>query len=399
MGIVFEARQRSLDRIVAVKMIRAGRFAGKEDVRRFQNEAEAVAKLDHPHIVPVYEVGEHEGDSYFSMKRIDGTSLASRLGGFLDRPREAARLVATVAQAIYHAHQRGVLHRDLKPSNILLDAKGEPHVTDFGLAKRLDGTGDVETTHTGAILGTPAYMAPEQASGQRSLVTTATDVYGLGALLYALLTGHAPFRGESVADTLLQVRERSPEPIRKSNVKVPRDLETISARCLEREPRRRYASANAVAHDLELWLRGEPITARPVGKLERGWMWCRRNPLVAGLIASVAMALILGTTVSTVFAVRASNQAWTERIVRNLAETAEKDNRKARDEIEGNFVRNLIRPLDAGSDADDVLGPSEVEALWELAGHGAESLGLRLLDEATRASMTTRQLCAAPSRP
>jgi len=394
MGIVFEARQRSLDRIVALKMIRAGRFAGDDDLRRFRNEAEAVAKLDHPHIVPVYEVGEHEGHNYFSMKRIDGTSLAANLSGYRDRPREAARLVAAVAKALHHAHQRGVLHRDLKPSNILLDAKGEPHLTDFGLAKRLEGPGAAETTRTGAILGTPAYMAPEQASGRRGEVTTATDVYGLGALLYALLTGHAPFRGESVADTLLQVRERSPEPIRRSNAMVPRDLETICRRCLEREPRRRYASADAVAEELERWLRGEPITARPVGTLERGWMWCRRNPVVAGLIGAVAVALIMGTAVSTVFAVRASNRARAERIERIRAENAEKDTRKARGEIEGTFARSLLRPLDPAGDAKDALAPTEVESLWELAGYGSESLRLRLLDEATRSPMTTRQLCA-----
>ncbi|MFI5456287.1 MAG: protein kinase [Isosphaerales bacterium] len=394
MGIVYEARQRSLDRIVALKMIRAGRFAGEEDLRRFRNEAEAVAKLDHPHIVPVYEVGEHEGHHYFSMKRIDGTSLAANLSGYRDRPREAARLVATVAKALHHAHQRGLLHRDLKPSNMLLDAKGEPHLTDFGLAKRLQGPGAAETTRTGAILGTPAYMAPEQASGQRGEVTTATDVYGLGALLYALLTGHAPFRGESVADTLLQVRERSPEPIRISNAKVPRDLETICVRCLEREPRRRYASADAVAEELERWLSGEPITARPVGKLERGWMWCQRNPVVAGLIGAVVVVLITGTAVSTVFAVRASNRAQAERIERIRAENAEKDTRKARDEIEGTFARSLLRPLDLAGDAKEVLSPTEVEALWELAGHGSGLLGLRLVDEATRSPMTTRQLCA-----
>ncbi len=164
MGIVFEARQRSLNRIVAIKMIRAGRFAGEDDLRRFQNEAEAVAQLDHPHIVPVYEVGAHEGHNYISMKRIDGTSLAANLSGYRDRPRKSAQLVATMAQALHHAHQRGVLHRDLKPSNILLDARGEPHLSDFGLAKRLDGPGAVETTRSGVILGTPAYMAPEQAS-------------------------------------------------------------------------------------------------------------------------------------------------------------------------------------------------------------------------------------------
>ncbi len=403
MGVVFEARQRSLNRIVALKMIRAGRFAGDDDLRRFRNEAEAVAKLDHPHIVPVYEVGDHAGHSYFSMKRIEGTSLASRLGELRDRPREAARLVATVARALHHAHQRGVLHRDLKPSNVLLDATGEPHLTDFGLAKRLEGPGAAETTRTGAILGTPAYMAPEQASGQRGEVTTATDVFGLGALLYALLSGHAPFRGESVADTLVQVRECSPEPIRKSNPKVPRDLETICVRCLDREPRRRYASADAVAEELGRWLNGEPITARPAGKLERGWMWCRRNPLVAALTAAVAAVLILSTAVSTVFAVRESNRARAERTERIRAENAEEDTRKARDDIEGTFAQSLIQPLDAEGDATEVgywvvgsnwKGQLEVEALWELAGHAAESLGFRLLDEATRAPMTTRQLCA-----
>ncbi len=375
-------------------MMCAGRFAGDEDRRRFRNEAEAVATLDHPHIVPVYEVGEYDGASYFSMARIEGTSLAGRLGAFLDRPREAARLAATVAQALDHAHQRGVLHRDLKPSNILIDARGEPHLTDFGLAKRLEGAGAAETTRTGAILGTPAYMAPEQAGGRRGEVTTATDVYGLGALFYALLTGHAPYRGESVADTLVQVRERAPEPIRQSNVKVPLDLGTICMRCLEREPRRRYASADAVAEELKRWLNGEPITARPVGTLERGWMWCRRNPLVAGLTASVAVALILGTAVSTVFASRASNQARTERIMRDRAENAEKDLRTVREEIEGAFARHLIRPLDAGSDANHVLGPLEVEALWDLAGHGSGALRLHFLDEATRAPMATRELCA-----
>ena len=320
MGIVYEARQNSLDRIVALKMIRAGRFAGAEDKRRFRNEAEAVANLDHPHIVPVYEVGEHEGHNYFSMKRIEGSSLADNVPGYRDRPRDAARLVATVAQALHHAHQRGVLHRDLKPSNILLDARGEPHLTDFGLAKRLEGPGRAETTRTGAILGTPAYMAPEQASGQRGEVTTATDIYGLGALLYALLTGHAPFRGESVADTLVQVREGSPELIRKANVKVPRDLETIGMRCLEREPRRRYASADAVAEELEHWLEGEPIAARPVGRLERGWLWCRRNRMVAALTASVAAVLILSTVVSSVFAMRESDRARAEHIERIRAE-------------------------------------------------------------------------------
>jgi serine/threonine protein kinase len=396
MGIVFEARQRSLNRIVALKMIRAGRFAVDDDLRRFRNEAEAVARLDHPHIVPVYEVGEHEGHHYFSMKRIDGASLASRLDEFGDRPREAARLVLTVAQALHHAHQRGVLHRDVKPSNIVLDAKGEPHLTDFGLAKRVEGPGAAETTRSGAILGTPAYMAPEQASAQRGEVTTATDVYGMGAVLYALLTGHAPFRGESVADTLVQVREGSPEPIRRSKPKLSRDLETICLRCLAKDPRRRYASADALAEELGRWLRGEPIVARPVGRLERGWMWCSRNPLVASLIASIAAALFVGTTVSTVFALRASNRARAERKERIRAENAETDAKNARDQIEATLARSLIRPLDPEAEYEekDVLPPIETDAFWELAGNGSGSLGLRYLHEATRDPMSTRQLCA-----
>jgi hypothetical protein len=274
----------------------------------------------------------------------------------------------------------------------LLDAKGEPHLTDFGLAKRIDGDG--ELTRTGAVLGTPAYMAPEQATGRRGEVTVATDVYGLGALLYALLTGHTPFRGEGLADTLVQVREGSPEPIRRANARVPRDLETIGMRCLEREPRRRYASAEAVAEELGRWLRGEPIVARPAGKLERGWMWCRRNPVVAGLIAAVAAVLILSTAVSTAFAVRESDRARAAGQERRRAESAEADARKARDAIEGTFARSLIEPLDAGGDAGETLGAFEVEALWELAGDGPGSLGLRFLDEAARVQETARQLCA-----
>ena len=242
-----------------------------------------------------------------------------------------------MARAVHHAHERGVLHRDLKPSNVLLDPHGEPHLTDFGLAKRLEA-GAAELTGTGAILGTPAYMAPEQAGGQRGEVTTATDVYGLGALLYALLTGHAPFRGESVADTLVQVRGGSPEPVNKSNAKVPRDLETVCMRCLEREPAGRYASADAVADDLERWIKGEPIAARPVGKLERGLMWCRRNPAVAGLTASVAAALILGTSISTVLAFRANDQARAERRQRDQAENAENEARNALDQNQGTYA-------------------------------------------------------------
>jgi hypothetical protein len=201
MGVVYKARDLSLNRNVALKMLQAGMLASDDDLRRFQNEAEAVAALDHPHIVPIFEVGRYEEQRYLSMKLIDGPSLDHRLGEYSNHPETAARLVATVAEAVHHAHQRGILHRDLKPSNILIDGQGQPHVTDFGLAKRVEE--DSEVTQSGAILGTPAYMSPEQASGKRrGAITTATDVYGLGAVLYALLTGRGPFAGESVAETL-----------------------------------------------------------------------------------------------------------------------------------------------------------------------------------------------------
>jgi WD40 repeat protein/tetratricopeptide (TPR) repeat protein len=305
MGIVYKARQLSLNRPVALKMIRAARFASADEVRRFQNEAEAVARLDHPHIVPIFEVGKFEDQHYFSMKLIAGESLDKRLKDFVSDPRRAARLVAVVAGAVHHAHQRGILHRDLKPANILVDSEGLPHVTDFGLAKRVEG--DSELTQSGAIIGTPAYMAPEQASGKRGSVTTATDVYGLGAILYALLTGRAPFGGNSVPDTLEQVRERPPESPRKLNPRVPRDLEVICLKCLEKDPRRRYASADVLAEDLKRWLAGEPIEARPVSSTAKFWMWCRRNPVVAGASGLIAASLV-GVAVLSLFYARQQNQ-------------------------------------------------------------------------------------------
>ena len=241
MGVVYEARQVSLNRPVALKMVMAGLLAGDAELRRFRNEAEAVALLDHPGVVPIYEVGEHDGQHYFSMKLVPGGSLVPLLRRYQADARAAARLVAEAAEAVAHAHARGILHRDLKPANILVDEEGHPHVTDFGLAKKVEA--DVELTQSGAILGTPAYMSPEQASGRRGAVTTASDVYGLGAVLYALLTGRAPFGGESVVETIDAVRSRLPEPPRRLNAAVPRDLETICLRCLEKDPRRRYATA------------------------------------------------------------------------------------------------------------------------------------------------------------
>jgi tetratricopeptide (TPR) repeat protein len=289
MGVVYEAMQVSLNRPVALKMIRAGVLAGDAELRRFQNEAEAVAALDHPGIVPLHEVGECDGQRYFSMKLVAGGSLATRLNAYRDDPRAAAVLVAEAAEAVHHAHQRGILHRDLKPANILIDEQGHPHITDFGLARRVEG--DSELTESGAILGTPAYMAPEQASGHRGVVTTASDIYGLGAVLYALLAGKAPFGGESLVETLDAVRGRPPEPPSRFNGRVPRELEVICLKCLEKDPARRYATAQDLADDLRRWLVGEPITARPVGRAMRVWMWGRRNPALAALAAGLVVAL------------------------------------------------------------------------------------------------------------
>ena len=293
MGVVYKAHQVSLNRPVALKMIKAGVLADSAELSRFQNEAEAVALLDHPGIVPVYEVGDHDGQRYFSMRLIVGDNLAERITAFKDNPKAAAKLLAEAAQAVHHAHMRGILHRDLKPANILVDTECHPHVTDFGLAKRVEA--DVEMTATGAILGTPAYMSPEQAAGHRGTITTATDIYGLGAILYALLTGKAPFGGASIMETLDAVQNRLPESPTRLNSRVPRDLETICLKCLEKEPQRRYASVRALAEDLERWLDGHPISARPVSASVRAWMWCRRNKIVAGLLAA-SVLLAMGAT-------------------------------------------------------------------------------------------------------
>jgi serine/threonine-protein kinase len=234
------------------------------------------------------------------MKLVSGASLDKKLARYVADPKAAARLVKTAAEAVHHAHQRGILHRDLKPSNILLDDRGEPYISDFGLAKRIEGDG--ELTVSGAIVGTPAYMAPEQASGQRGAVTTVTDVYGLGAVLYSLLTGRAPFQGVSLADVLEQVRERLPEAPSRLNSRTPRDLEIISLKCLEKEPWRRYGSAEALADDLGRYVAGEPITARPAGTLERLWLWSKRNRRLAGALGSAAAALVAVAVIALLLA-------------------------------------------------------------------------------------------------
>lgn len=289
MGLVYKARQKNAGRLVALKLIRAERLTSESDVQRFRNEAEAAAQLDHPHIVPVYEVGSRQGHFFFSMKLIEGGGLDEQLARFRDDLPGVARLVAKVARAVHHAHQRGILHRDLKPSNILLDQDGQPHVSDFGLAKRVEA--DASLTQTGAIVGTPSYMAPEQTSGRKGTVTTATDVYGLGAVLYALLTGRPPFEGDTVLETLEQVRQREPERPSKTNAGLDRELEAVCLKCLEKDPGRRYASAEGLAEDLERWLRGEPVAARPPGWAERLWRWMRRHWLAVGSVIGLLLAL------------------------------------------------------------------------------------------------------------
>ncbi len=288
MGVVYRARQVSLNRIVALKMILAGQLASLEDVARFHREAEAAANLDHPNIVPIYEVGEHEGQHYFSMKLIEGGSLAEGVakregrGASKEDQKKATELVATIARAVHHAHQRGILHRDLKPGNILLEANGKPSVTDFGLARRVEN--DAGHTRTGSIVGTPSYMPPEQARSEKVL-TTGVDIYSLGAILYELLTGRPPFRAETPLDTIMQVLDCEPERPRKLNPQIDPDLETICLKCLAREPAKRYGSAEALADDLGHWQAGEPIAARPAGLFESFWKWARRKPLQAALFA------------------------------------------------------------------------------------------------------------------
>lgn len=306
MGIVYEALHVRLDRPVALKMVRSGLLAGPQELRRFQNEAQSVARLDHPNIVQIFEVGEHNGQSFLSMRLVTGGSLLSELDKFRDNPRRAVELMVQIVDAISHAHMRGVLHRDLKPANILLDEAGHPHITDFGLAKQVES--DIEITQSGAIVGTPSYMAPEQASGNRAAITTATDVYGLGAVFYALLTAKAPFTRDSVVETLDAVRHVEPDRPSKITSAIPRDLETICLKCLEKDPARRYASARALADDLNAWLESRPIAARRVRAAERTWLWCKRKPALAALVATAGLALI-GGGAGIIFVQASANKA------------------------------------------------------------------------------------------
>ncbi len=314
MGVVYRARQVKANRLVALKMILSGTHASDEDLARFRTEAEAVAHVQHPNVVQVFEVGEHRGRPFFSLELCEAGGLDRKLNGTPIPPNEAAALVEKLARAIQSAHDKGVVHRDLKPANVLLTAAGVPKITDFGLAKRLDEQG---LTLTGAIMGTPSYMAPEQAEGKKE-VGPAADIYALGAILYDCLTGRPPFKSSSAFDTIAQVIKEEPIPISRLINGTPRDLETICSKCLEKAPASRYPSAGALADDLARFLRGEAIHARPVGTLERAAKWVRRNPAVAGLTATTALALLLGAGVALGLAVYALGQA-------DLAETKAKD--------------------------------------------------------------------------
>ena len=290
MGVVYKATQLSLKRPVALKMILAGQYAGVQDLLRFRTEAEAVACLQHPNIVQIYEVGICDRLPFLALELVEGPSLAQQIAGRPQPPRQAAMLIETLARAIDHAHQRGVVHRDLKPANVLLTAEGTPKISDFGLAKQIE-TGSCQT-RTGAIVGTPDYMAPEQAAGRVRDVAEAADIYALGAVLYESLTGRAPFNAPTALETLQQVVTHEPVPPRRVQPKLPRDLETICLKCLRKEPGRRYATAAELADDLRRFLQDEPIRARPVGRGERSWRWCRRKPALAALIATISFMLL-----------------------------------------------------------------------------------------------------------
>src|SRR5437773_569849 len=287
-GVVFRARQKSLNRTVALKVISLGQWARKAHVKRFRLEAEAAARLEHPGIVPIHEVGERDGSCYFSMKFVEGGQLDEVIRRTPMPIRQAAELIAKVARTVHYAHEHRILHRDIKPGNILLDAKGEPHLTDFGLARLVESESSV--THTLDVLGTPSYMAPEQAVGNNAAVSSVTDVYGLGAVLYQLLTGQPPFAGGATYETIKLLLDTEPKKPRLLNPKIDRDLSTICLKCLDKDPERRYPSALALAEDLERWLKHEPILARRTGVFARGGKWVQRNPTSAVLVASL-MAL------------------------------------------------------------------------------------------------------------
>jgi len=339
MGVVYKARQVALNRVVALKMVLSGAHASQHQLERFRTEAEAIARFQHPHIVQIYEVGERDGLPFFSLEHLPGGSLSDQIKREPQPADGAARIAAQLARGIQYAHDHGIAHRDLKPANILFDGDGVPKITDFGLAKKLEA-GAASHTQSGTIVGSPSYMAPEQARGDVHDVGPSADVYSLGAILYEMLTGRPPFLGSSLVETLEQVRSKEPVPPRELVPKVPRDVETIALKCLQKEPAKRYGSAGELADDLDRFRAGKPILARPVSSMERAVRWCKRNPRIAGLTAAVVISLIVGTIVSTVLAIgmaRERNQKEAERIraeeARVVAEAATVQAKKNAEEV------------------------------------------------------------------
>jgi tRNA A-37 threonylcarbamoyl transferase component Bud32 len=395
MGVVYQARQTKLHRLVALKMILAGGHAGAADLARFQTEAEAIARLQHPNIVQVHEVGEHEGKPFLALEFCSGGSLEKKLNGTPLPPREAAQLIETLARAMDAAHRQHVVHRDLKPANVLLTGDGTPKITDFGLAKQLDAASH---TQTNAILGTPSYMAPEQAGARSKDIGPATDVYALGAILYELLTGRPPFKAATPLDTVLQVVSDEPVPPTQLQSKTPRDLETICLKCLHKEPGKRYATAAALADDLRRFQAGEPIQARPVGRVERGAKWVRRNPALALMAITLMLTLIAATAISTGFGIQ-SRQNEADAVAKghdlatanaNLKRTAD-DLKSAQDDLQTALARSLLRPL---APDDKGINAAELESLWDLARQRDDRLRFRFVEEALRTPTTSRQLRA-----
>ncbi len=345
MGVVYKARQAKLNRFVALKMIRSGELADDEQVQRFYAEAESAAKLDHPGIVPVYEVGQANGQHFFSMALVVGTSLNEQVknDGPLP-PKEAARLLKLVVEAVEYAHGKGIIHRDIKPQNILLDEAGQPRLTDFGLAKQV--LGQSELTATGQVMGTPSYMPPEQASGKLDEIGTASDVYSLGATLYFVLTGRPPFQTASMAETIRQVLDVQPVPLRRLNPEIPRDLETICLKCLRKESVKRYGTAAELAADLGNWLENRPIVARPVGRAEKAWLWCKRRPTLVLMSLLLVVLSVVGTVAGTLISLERQNTTRIEGLVGRLVSA------------EPNQLSEIVKELDANpSKADAFLSP------------------------------------------
>jgi len=380
MGVVYRARQVNLDREVAVKLMLQGVLASVADVDRFQTEARHAAALKHPQIIAIHEVGEWEGQQYYSMDLVVGQSLdqATRLGPL--GARRAATLLVEIAGAVQHAHEHGILHRDLKPSNVIVDAAGHAHVTDFGLARNLQAGSTV--TADGHALGTPGFMAPEQAAGHGRAVGVASDVYALGALLYQLVTGRPPFTGENIAEVLRQVAESEPVMPRLLNPEVPRDLETISLKCLAKDPGARYLTAAALGDDLDRFLQGKPIQARPISSVARVWRWARRKPTVASLAAAVVTLLIVVAIGSTLIAARLERARRQEAALREESEMRLHQGEKLIEFMLGDLV-NRLEPLGQLDVLDSTV--TEVKKFYsEVEPKGTTPAGERIRAKAMR---------------